>query len=60
MAMPKTPVNEDGNLLAWKHEIWFAEHTRVSSPTADSILAKERDHPKFRVTVTMTADARHY
>ncbi len=32
VAMPKASINEDRDLLTWKYEVWFTEHTRISPP----------------------------
>jgi hypothetical protein len=44
MAMPKASVDENGYLLTRKHEIWFAEHARISPPASDAVLPKQGNH----------------
>jgi len=60
VAMPKASINEDRDLLMWKYEVWFTEHTRISPPASDAVLPKQGNHPQFRVTVSTRANARHY
>jgi hypothetical protein len=40
MSVPEAPINEDGELLCRKHEIWFAEDTTTSPPTGDAMVAE--------------------
>ena len=60
MAMPKTPVNEDGDLLTRKNEVWSTEYSRISPPASNSMLPKKRDHAKFRVPIPLASDSGHH
>lgn len=53
-------VHENGNALAGKNEIGFAENGRVPPPAGDAVFAHERNQAEFRVLVPARTDERHH
>jgi hypothetical protein len=57
--VPKTSIHKDGKARARNHEIRIARNLRVSSPTTESISAKDIYESKFRTRIPLGLDARH-
>lgn len=57
--MPKTAVNEHGQLRLGKHEIGFARQLAVSAPAGDARGAHDDDETKLGILVATPLDRRH-
>ncbi len=57
--MPKTPIHEDSDALLSKNEIGFAVQILISSPSFDSVFAKDLDEPDFSGFIAFASNGRH-
>jgi hypothetical protein len=37
--VPKTAVDEEGDLMPWEYEIWISEYLDAPTPSCDAVLA---------------------
>lgn len=59
MAVPKTAVYENGNLLLEENKIWVAFDIVVATPAGDSIFLEDLNELELRRFVILGADFTH-
>jgi hypothetical protein len=51
MAVPKTTIYEDRNLMVFEDDIWFAKQPGIVDPEPETLLAKEIPDDLFRFCI---------
>lgn len=58
--MPEASVNEYGQLVHLKNEVWFSEHGQIAPPARDVVATEQFCQRQFRVLVPASSNPRHH